>query len=136
MITGQLDETRSSYKELAPLVLSLFALTQDFTALHAVTSMHAFRILIEHAPQQDTSASRKSLFVALAAAYVSIRAPLVTPLEIPTQDDSWDALTAKAIQSDDDHIPKIVFTCREEYSYSGNPSYLEAAKRYLDKFGR
>ena len=132
-ICSQLDTVAASYQELAPLVLNLFAQTQDFTALHAVTSLHACRIVYEHAPKIDSLANRLNLFVALAAAYVSIRAPQIKPIEV-SPPVTWDSVIAAATLSLDDHIPKIVFSCREEYSHSGNPIYLEAAKRYLDKF--
>lgn len=46
----------------------------------------------------------------------------------------WEALKEKAISSNDDHVPKIVYTCFEEYRVHGNPSYFSTASKYVEMF--
>lgn len=131
-ICSQVRIGEDAYKLIAPLVLALFLQTQDFTALHAVTSTHAFRIVSRYLAE-DVSIAR-DLFIALAAAYVSIRAPKVEGLDANLQVGSWDQLAQKAIGSDDDHIPKIVFSCQQEFLANKNAAYFAAADRYVTKF--
>jgi hypothetical protein len=125
-ICEEVDTASITYSTLAPLVLALFAQTQDFTALHAVTATHAFRWVSKYC-----SASH-DLFVGLAAAYVSIRAPKVMEIEPTQKQVSWEPLKEKAIASNDDHVPKIVYTCFEEYRVHRDPTYFVAASKYAE----
>lgn len=126
-ICSQLDVAATSYESIASLVLALFAQTQDFTALHGLTATHAFRLVSPYCP------FARELFIGLAAAYVSIRAPRVNKIEKNEIQVAWKDLQEKAIQSNDDHVPKIVYSCYEEFCVRGDPLYFDAAKRYVEK---
>ncbi|HUR27743.1 MAG TPA: questin oxidase family protein [Planctomycetota bacterium] len=109
---------------LAREMLALFASTGNFTALHAVTATHALRVLLPYA--KDRESLLRHHWQALAAAFISIGSPRAKePLssEVPT----WNAISLRAIASDDDHDAKLVFACHEEQSHRGNETYRFAA---------
>ncbi|MEO1253218.1 MAG: questin oxidase family protein, partial [Pseudomonadota bacterium] len=68
-----------AFEEIASVALRLFLATEDFTALHCVTGVHATRVLSEHVVMDD-AALRKSLWSSLCAAYASIGAPELASL--------------------------------------------------------
>lgn len=130
-IIEQVDPSQVSYETLAPIALDLFYQTEDFTALHAVTALHAFRLVSKYL--EDKKVAAHCLFVAIAAAYVSIRAPKIEYIERIPAEVSWRALMQTAIDSNDDHVPKIVYSCREEFAYHRNSLYFAAALKYVSK---
>ena len=132
-ICSQVRWTDLNCQTIASLVLALFAQTADFTAMHAVTANHAFRTVSSLYSVDGTSC--RHFFVALAAAYVSIRAPKMIG-ELPSLPSiTWQELMDRAVQSNDDHVPKIVYTCHEEFKVYRNPTYLIAASQYVAKIG-
>jgi hypothetical protein len=44
-------------------------------------------------------------------------------------DHDWPRCLAKAVQSDDDHVIKLVYTAWREASITHDPLYLHAARR-------
>ena len=132
-ICRSVDLGSASYLSIAPAVLVLFAQTLDFTAMHAVTATHAFRIIGKFCDDRNTAAF--DLFVAIAAAYITIRAPKINAL-VTKRTVSCPELFERAIASDDDHIPKIVYTSYEEFKFSDEPLYLDAAERYVEKLSK
>ncbi|MCX6119044.1 MAG: questin oxidase family protein [Proteobacteria bacterium] len=127
-ICAGLNVEIATYENIAPLVLELFAQTNDFTALHAVTATHAYRLVSKY-----HSASIE-IFIALSAAYVSIRAPKIQVLEPVSIDVHWNSLKERAVRSNDDHVPKIVYTCFQEYCVHSDSRYFLAACTYVEKF--
>jgi hypothetical protein len=73
---------------------------------------------------------RRSALAAYARAYaagciasgIELRSP---PLPRPALD--WREITRRAIASDDDHVIKLVHSCREEASIYGEGARLHAA---------
>ncbi len=101
----------------------------DFTALHAVTGAHAYRMLEPHVP--DRTAGRRHLWQALVAAYVSIGAPAVAPAPAPAKLPPWTEILAKAAGSTDDHELKLTDIAREEARHHRDPTYLHSAALHL-----
>jgi hypothetical protein len=98
----------------------------DFTALHAVTGTHAYRVLEPHLP--DRLAGRRYLWQALVAGYLGSGAPaLPTPPPADAALPSWDEVAAKAAASFDDHDFKLVEIAGQELRRTGDRSYLRAA---------
>lgn len=94
----------------------------DFTVLHLVTAGHALRVL---EPWLDASAWLH-FARAFAAVWLSARTePGATPLPDPGLD--WPAVIAQALCSDDEHVVKLVHSCREEEAVYGGPSWRHAA---------
>jgi hypothetical protein len=100
----------------------------DFTTLHAITAVHALRIVAPLlANDADRESASRHLVVALAAAYVTIGAPDLT-LAAPAADaPPWTAIVPRAIASTDEHVVKLVFTAREEEAVHRDPAYRAIA---------
>ena len=99
----------STLPQLAALAAKAHAATGNFTALHLVTSAHAVRLLMPFLdePVLALQAYWCAFAAAVCAAGLQARA---LPLPQP-----WPLLVAAALQSDDDHLIKLVDSCREEH---------------------
>jgi hypothetical protein len=106
----------------------LYVATADFTALHAVTGTHAYRLLEPFIV--DRAAGVRHLWQALVAAYITIGAP---KLDVPTASapPGWDALTRRATESTDAHDLKLVDVAREQHTFYREPIFQRAAARRL-----
>ena len=120
-----------SLAAIARAVLGMYLGSGDnFTALHAVTGTHAYRMIEPFVA--DRSDGRRYLWQAVVAAYVSIGAPALAARpagELP----GWGEVAARAAASDDDHVIKLTDVAREEarhWSESGG-LYLLAAATHL-----
>ena len=107
-------------------MLDVYASTGDFTALHAVTSTHAFRVLTPF--MADAELALRYHWQALAAAYIGIGTPKIdaTAHDAPPP---WDEILARAIASEDEHTVKLVETCRQEQLARGGDLYAIVAAR-------
>lgn len=89
-----------------------------------VTGLRALRTLL---PWIKDSVDAQAL---LARNFVTAcMAAQVKPLEAPpvAAPYPWDAIIAAAINSDDDHVIKLVHACSEEARVYGEGNYLRAA---------
>jgi hypothetical protein len=107
--------------------LRIYLATRDFTALHLITSLHALRVISASMP--IGSGIRDAYWYAFCLARLTIpaRARLPPGKGLPAAAD-WDAIAALAVASDDDHVVKLVYSCREESRAYGYPAYLDAAR--------
>jgi hypothetical protein len=116
---------------IARATLGMYLGSRDnFTALHAVTGTHAYRMIEPFVP--DRTAGRRYLWQALVAAYVSIGAPVLNQ-PAPAQLPGWAEVAARAAASNDDHEIKLTDIAREEsrhWNESGQ-QYLRAAATHL-----
>ncbi|AMO98146.1 hypothetical protein CAter282_0191 [Collimonas arenae] len=123
--------------QMAQAAIALYWQTNNFTALHIVTGLHAARRVFEHLPSVLVSQLMPELWAAVCAAYVSIGAPALAPAAallieedvLPDSADTWQDLFTTAIASDDDHVIKLVYTCYSENLRAPSPLYLAAAAR-------
>ncbi|AEK60077.1 questin oxidase family protein [Collimonas fungivorans] len=123
--------------DMARAVIALYWQTNNFTALHIVTGLHAARRVLSHLPAALVQRLLPELWVALCAAYVSIGAPPLATSNATLDDeetladspDTWQDLFTTAIASDDDHVIKMVYTCYCENLRAPSPLYLAAATR-------
>jgi hypothetical protein len=110
----------------------LYAATGDFTVLHLVTSAHALRTLLPHLAEQGEEALLLAVddyVIARTAALHACGAVHGTPAEpLP-----WDTLVAAALQSDDEHLIKLVDSCREETQVYGGDAWQRAASRAVSQ---
>jgi len=117
---------------MAQASIALFAATEDFCALHAVTGMHWVRIVLPHCPDGEP----------LLRAFWQGIAALMRQMEFPSLPDpetcrawralpvpSWAEIEAAAVRSDDEHDISLVFSAREEMAVYGDPLYQLAAAR-------
>ena len=116
--------------QLAALAAKAHAATGNFTAVHLVTSAHAMRLLLPFL--DEPVAALQAYWQAFAAA---VCAAGLQATKVP-QPQPWPLLVAAALQSDDDHLIKLVDSCREEHkAYGGAPIWQQAATRAVTDAG-
>jgi len=101
----------------------LYAASGDFTVLHLVTSAFALRVLLDFV--EEPLAAVDDYSVAYVAA---LRACGVQP-GTPAAPLPWDSLVAAALASDNEHLIKLVDSCREETTAYGGDAWQRAASR-------
>ena len=125
----RLDVGERSLRELATLAAELYAASGDFTALHLVTSAHALRVLLPFVEEPD-EAVRHYWHAYAAGAVVADLTPRPAVAE-----QGWEALLARAVASDDDHVVKLVDSAHEQaraYAADGEDGvWRRAAARVL-----
>jgi len=125
---------QSLLDSLARAALAAYWQTENFTVLHMVTATHAARRIVEMLPDARARQLEHALWLAFCAAYVSVGAPqLGGPVEIRADLPSWQALCASAIESNDDHVIKLTYTCWREAQRNPLPLYRQVAARALGK---
>ena len=119
-----------SLLEIRELVLRLYLSSNDnFTALHAVTSAHAYRVLEDYLEEKIID-GYGYYWQAIGAAYIDIGLPEIENQPIPKNLPSWEMIQKKAASSLNDHLIKLVFTCLDEFNSSKDPLYhYTAAKK-------
>jgi hypothetical protein len=114
------DETLG---RLSRLAATLYASSSNFTVLHLVTSCHAVRVLLPFL--DDPQPALHAYWRAYAAGYIVSGLGDIGETNLK----SWDAIIAEAIASDDEHVVKLVDSCREEEHAYGGDEWRHAASR-------
>jgi hypothetical protein len=134
---GTRQERNRSLTEMAAVAIQLYWQTENFTVLHMVTATHAFRVVLPYIDQLHEAEALSHMWVAFCAAYVSVGAPLLDPshrgngsLRAAPQ---WEDVIALTLHARDEHVIKMVYSCREEFQAYGNPLYQYAAARLAEK---
>jgi hypothetical protein len=117
---------------LADAAAALYAAAPTFASLHVVTSAHALRVLSPRL--DDPAAASRSLLQAFGAVYVAMGTPALNPDEDRSRTEasappSWEAIAAAAAASNDEHVIKMVYTCREEAGAYRQPLYQSFAAK-------
>jgi hypothetical protein len=132
LIAASLEVDDLTLDRLRQTAALLFLGANDFNSLHAVTGLHAARILSDFAI--DRRAFAREVWRALLALYLSLDRPEVpspagaaelTAEELP----HWNAILPAAVASDDEHVIKLVFTCLAESRSGGGRLYRYLAAR-------
>ncbi len=112
---------------LSRLAATLYAASGNFTVLHLVTSCHAVRVLLPFIG--DPHPSLHAYWRAFAAGYIA------SGLEESNETKlrPWDSIIASAIVSDDEHVVKLVDSCREEERAYGGDEWRLAATRVFSQ---
>ncbi|HEY0124259.1 MAG TPA: questin oxidase family protein [Rhizobium sp.] len=124
----------SALERCASAAIALFAATQDFCALHAVTGLHWIRVL---QPWHDATDEMVRYFWAgIAALMNEMQFPVPPSAEalerwrtLPCPD--WPDIFAAACQSFDEHDLSLTFSCAQEEETYHEPLYRRAAARRL-----
>lgn len=115
---------------LAMLAAERYAARAEFTVLHLVTSAHAVRVLLPWLPAEERLPALRHYAGAAAAAWATLpREHKGAPLQVNVL--PWTEIAARAIASDDDHIIKLVDSCRELESSQGGAVWSRAASRVV-----
>lgn len=117
--------------DMARAAIGIYWQTADFTALHMVTGLDAARSIFARLPACVVDEILPQLWMAFCAAYVSFGAPPLHAPEPIRPAMPWADLAAAAVESDNDHVIKMVYTCRREAGRTGSPLYAAAAMRLL-----
>ncbi len=121
-------------RRLAAASIALFAATQEFCALHAVTGTHWVRLVLPHTDTPEL----------LQRHYWQVIAALMPQMGFPQLPDAatldawralpapdWPQIEAAAAASYDEHDISLVFSAREEMAVYGDPLYRLAAARRM-----
>ena len=122
---ARLREDEHTLAAIAAAVLELYVATADFTALHAVTTTHAYRLL---SPYLERGAVRYQ-FQAIAAAFVSIAPRLGAPPSHAAP--AWPQIVGRTLESLGAHDIELVDIAREEEAHYRQPTYRRAAARRM-----
>jgi hypothetical protein len=122
-VVGALQVDEHTPRRLARAAAFAYAGSGNFTALHLVTSAHAMRTLVRYADAPDEAWRWywQAFATGVAAAGLQVLPPV--PL-LP-----WDQIVAAALASDDDHLIKLIDSCREEEAVYGGDDWQRAASR-------
>ena len=71
------------------------------------------------------------LWMALCAAYATVRKPLDVELSLPRIESGWNEVCERAVLSDNDHVIKMTYTCLCEDRRNASPLYLASAARLV-----
>jgi len=118
--------------DMARVAIQLYWQSNNFTALHMVTGLHAVRRVFSHLPEQIAESLLPDLWQAFCVAYVSIGAPPVADsigYALADGADPWPQLFRLALTSNDDHDIKTVYTCYCENLRAPSSLYHAAAAR-------
>jgi hypothetical protein len=113
---------------LAASSVRLYIDSADFTALHAVTGTHAYRLLQPFIEPPELGL--RYFWQALVAAYISIGAPRVVDPSSSAA-PAWADSLARARASIDEHDIKLVDVAHEQGAFYSDPLYRRAAARRL-----
>jgi hypothetical protein len=128
-----------TFDKLRRAAAFLYLATDDFSALHGVTGLHAARILADFA--EDPRALTAQLWRALLALYLALDRPAlpdeatVRGLTQATLPD-WNKILPAAVESDDEHTIKLVFTCLDETRAGHGRLYRVLAARKVGMLGK
>ena len=124
---ARLHVDASTLERLARGSAELYAASGNFTVLHMLTSAHALRVLL---PLLDEPLPAvRTYWHAFAAAWVASGARDRGPAPLR----AWPQIVAFAVASDDEHVIKLVDSCREQERVYGGDVWRRAASRVLAK---
>lgn len=126
----QTGDGQGTLQRLATLAAGLYARSANSTALHLVTSAHALRVLLPFT--EEPIPALRAYWRAFAAGVASSDAE---PEELPPLQE-WPRIVDFALASSDDHVIKLVDSCREETEAYGGDAWRRAASRLLVKPAR
>jgi hypothetical protein len=122
-------------EKMSGLILQIFAGSQHFTLLHALTSCQAMRRVLPYL--KDPEKSLSAYWHSVCAAYVTV---LRSRFELgrdtaPDCQMQWEEIFAAAAASEDsmEHIVKLCYTSWLEAGHYHRPEYLALACREIRK---
>jgi hypothetical protein len=125
-VAARLFVDEGTPERLARAAAFAYAHTGNVTALHLVTGTHAMRVVTRFV--DEPLAAWAWYWQAFAHAVVAARLKPLPPAPLRP----WATLVAKARSSNDEHLIKLVESCREEekaYARRGDALWREAASR-------
>lgn len=124
----RIDDPEQTLQLLATLAARLYAASGNFTVLHLVTSAHALRVLLPWIDADDRRCAVRHYWQAFAAGHA---ASGLEPAATGGPPRDWKKIVTAAIASDDEHLIKLVDSCRQQEHAYGGSVWREAASRAL-----
>ncbi len=125
----RLDE--ATLPRLARHAARLYARSGNFTVLHLVTSAWALRVLLPFVDEDDLPAAMGGYWRAYAAGAVSVAEKTLKTGPAPDP-WPWPRIVQAAVNSDDEHVVKLVHACQQEQqAHGGADDWQRAATRAL-----
>jgi hypothetical protein len=112
-------------QRLSILAVDRYLQTQDFTILHLITSCHALRLLMPWCEAPDVALRWYAL--AYAAALVASETRTQQSASNAIEAKPWSTLIERAVDSENEHVIKLVYTCRAEGEHYADDRYRFAA---------
>lgn len=125
MVNG-INLSESDLPEIAKVVLEIYLSKENITTLHAVTGVHAFRLMMPY--MEKTKTAILFLWRAVCALYISVGAPRLLDSKADNPSE-WEEIKKEAVRSQDVHTIKFVYSCIEEERLYNNLSYKIAVSR-------
>ena len=120
------------FNELRRLCLNAFAAQNDFTLLHTVTGCHALSVIMPFI--YDKPAALCVFWQAILVAYLSTGLDFkLCDTRLGVAECQFEPILAKALESDDSHVIKLVYTCWREFVHHQEPLYYVVAKRAVSQ---
>ncbi|WP_326535957.1 questin oxidase family protein [Pseudorhodoferax sp.] len=117
-------------QEIRREVLALYARYDDVTLLHTVTAIHAMRVLEPYWQDNGSACAYLWQGILLAIAGASADLPVRrNQATSPIPDAPWPAIAARARDSVDEHVIKLVYTAYQESLVDGSELYRLVAAR-------
>lgn len=121
---GRLAIDAHTLERLARLSATAYAGSGNFTALHLLTACHAMRVL-QGFIDDDSLPALRWFWQAWASAVVAAGLRRLPPAPLL----AWDHIVPVALASDDEHLIKLVDSCRAEEQAYGGDHWRRAASR-------
>jgi len=123
-----------THDRVARVSLALYAGTEDFAALHAVTGTHWLRLMAPRAP--DVATPLRYFWQAIASLAPKIGfpdLPSAEQLEIwrKQRAPDWPEIFREAVTHDDEHDLSLTFSASEEFKRYEDPLYKYVAAKRL-----
>jgi hypothetical protein len=115
--------------DLAHVSVRLYLASPSFNSLHLVTGTHALETVLDKLPAAMHTRTLAHYWVAFCAAYVSIGAPAPAAIAKDGAAPDWQPSIAAAQKSPNDHLIKMVHTCKVQHARHGDAAYGVAAKK-------
>lgn len=117
--------------DLAQATIGAYWRKPDFTLLHTVSATRAARIVFSQLHDSLVEQLLPNLWVALCAAYVTVKGRTDVEVKVPAVDTDWADVCRMAVASDNDHVIKMAYTCLCEDRRSPSPLYFASAARLV-----
>ncbi len=114
---------------LARVSVRLYLAAPSFNSLHLVTGTHALETVLDQLPAAMHTRTLAHFWVAFCAAYVSIGAPEVASIPAEGAAPDWQPCIAAALKSPNDHLIKMVHTCKAQHARHADAAYGAAGRK-------
>ena len=117
-----------SLDDVREVALRLHWARNNIVSLHAVTSVHGARVLIDAVPELRASIVAH-LAYGIAAMVWAEGAPALVDIPEEAESEAWDDLREGVRDSRNDHAIKLMYSCQEEWQHYDDPRYQQMASR-------